>query len=127
MDYALGGDVTEWHRRKQALETNWSKSRSSLACIAISSLAPPEGDIKCSKCMVRLAVLRCLDCEGSNGDYAHLCETCDQLYPHATAHFHRRQTWDPGYFQPVPPQESFDPEGKRINTGEILRLVNLSA
>ena len=30
-------DVTEWHQRKQALETNWSKARSSCARTYISS------------------------------------------------------------------------------------------
>ena len=118
VDNAVGDDATEWNQRKQALETNWSQKRSSFAYTAIISLAPPEGDIKCSKCMVRSAVLRCLDCEGLNGVYAHVCGTCDQLHPHANAHFHRRQTWDQGYFQPIPPQESFDVEGNRIQIGE---------
>jgi hypothetical protein len=108
---------TEWAHRKALLDTNWSKVRSLIVHTTISSLATPQDDIKCTKCSLHNAVLRCRNCLSTDGEYSYLCGTCDQAQ-HRHDHFHIRETWDHQFFDAIPPEQCFDDDGKPISIGE---------
>lgn len=117
----IPGYPTEWQQRRGALEENWKTVRPSYAHTTIAAQATPHMDTVCTQCKILGAVVRCLTCLDSEGDYSHLCGICDeQQHPHA--HFHVRQVWKEGYYKEIPAQQCFDDSGQPAIKGNVLSL-----
>eukprot|EP00959_Pyramimonas_sp_CCMP1952_P459681 9478631-Pyramimonas_sp.AAC.1 len=111
--------ASQWETRGERFEEHWRGARPNLMREAVRNHELPSQGCLCTNCGEHEAVVKCLDCPGSDShgyEYHYggelLCRYCDEK-KHFLAHFHRRQDWREGFLNPLPPNTLVDCNGER--------------
>jgi hypothetical protein len=113
-DDSFGRDVPivtrRWQIQNENLHNQWLGLRPTISAASIRVQAVPAEGSLCSCCGRQTAILRCMDCTFSFGvrkGNPLLCARCDNNH-HPWVHFHRRQVWLNGFWEPIPSERAFD-------------------
>jgi hypothetical protein len=121
VDSDRGTQPSAWHERQQKAFEAYAAKRHSFAAISIAREATPPPSQMCDCCGQAAAVTACGDCSGTPGVKLSLCSTCDaQLHP--SAHFHHRNRFDNGFWQPIPSSTTVLADGS-LQTGACMHLM----
>jgi hypothetical protein len=108
--------LSRWHGKAEAQHAAWEAARSILHQHHVENQAVPEEAVMCEECSERSAVLMCLEC--CHGGKL-LCGGCDADL-HRFAHFHRRQVFSRGFWEPISPSIAFSCDGLQGVQGKVV-------
>ena len=114
-DIDLSHVPSEWEVRSRKQYEETCSNRPFFLGLNILRAALPEPGALCELCENRNACLRCLDCRSQGPTL--LCGLCD-LSQHPFAHFHRRESFDAGYWRWEAPSVAFSEDGARSERGD---------
>ena len=122
LDIDMSHIPSDWEVRSKRQYEDTCCSRPLSFGLSILRAAPPEVGTFCEVCTDNKACLRCLDCK-SSGPLL-LCGVCDASR-HPYAHFHRRESFDGGFWQREAPSVSFSEDGAQYERGKHCNTLML--